>query len=294
MPPASSLQSTQQPRALRAAGPGTNGMTMKMPASRTVVASLYALVALVCATPPPVAHAASDDTLHVASMRRPAIPMKAAPGATRRPHASDEWMPPRPPRPSRARRQASPAASADPPSCHARPVMTMRAAASHSNAAAKQRCMRCSTSDDAQCRLWRRAAPPATPETSAPSTTGAASSSARSRCRHRRSTAAASKKPSSRNRDGRSSLGPIPQRAAQPVIDGRAETLLRPVDQRGRHVPVEQPAQQRLRLPFRQTHRRHAPRELTTRDDRGTACAFRGSRPSPRDRLSRGCRSAGT
>lgn len=113
---------------------------MKMPASRTVVACLYALVALMCATPPPVAHAASDDTLHVASMTS-GNPDEGSAGRDTLPARQRRMDAAATTPPERARRQASPAASADPPSCHARPVMTM-CRGLHSNAA-KQRCMRC-------------------------------------------------------------------------------------------------------------------------------------------------------
>ncbi|VWB40129.1 lytic transglycosylase [Burkholderia lata] len=112
---------------------------MKMRASRTVVACLHALVALACAAPP-VAHAANDNALHVASM---------TPGNPDEGNAGHDTPPARQRRmdaaattpPDRARRQASPAASADPPSCHARPVMTMCRGLQSSDA--KQRCMRC-------------------------------------------------------------------------------------------------------------------------------------------------------
>ena len=220
--------------------------------------------------------------------------MKAAPGATRRPHASDEWMPPRPP--ARARTPAGVARgvrrSAFVP-CAARdddvprPALERREAALH--ALPRRVTTRSAPPYAARCALQPRLKHQHRPQLVLPvhPPGHVLPPQALDRGRIEEAFLAQPRRPQQR-------LGPIPQRAAQPVIDGRAETLLRPVDQRGRHVPVEQPAQQRLRLPFRQTHRRrHAPREFddVMIEERH---AFRGSRPSPRDRLSRGCRSAGT
>lgn len=117
-------------------------MTMKMRDSRTVVACLYALVALAC-TAPPVAHAANtvtDNTLHVASTA-PGNPDEASAGHDTPPARQRRMDAVATTPPDRARRQASPAASADPPSCHARPVMTMCRGLRSKDA--KQRCMRC-------------------------------------------------------------------------------------------------------------------------------------------------------
>ncbi|KUY78686.1 hypothetical protein WI25_05090 [Burkholderia cepacia] len=115
---------------------------MKMRDSRIAVAclcALAALVALVC-TAPPVAHAANDTTLHAASMT-PGDPDDGSDGRDTPPARQRRMDAAATTPPDRVRRQASPAASADPPSCHARPVMTM-CRGLHSNDA-KRRCMRC-------------------------------------------------------------------------------------------------------------------------------------------------------
>jgi hypothetical protein len=129
----------QQPRALRAAGTETYGMDMNKRASRTVAACLYALAALACAAPP-VAHATNDDTPHVASMTS-GNPDDGSAGRDTPPARQRRMDAAATTPPDRARRLASPAASADPPSCHARPVMTMCRGLKSSDA--KRRCMRC-------------------------------------------------------------------------------------------------------------------------------------------------------
>ncbi|KER72589.1 hypothetical protein HR51_08220 [Burkholderia cepacia] len=112
---------------------------MKKCDSRTVVACLSALVALACAALP-VAHAANDHAPHVASTTSGNPDEGSArhdtPPARQRRMDAVATTPP-----DRARRQASPAASADPPSCHARPVTT-RCRGPQANDA-KQRCTRC-------------------------------------------------------------------------------------------------------------------------------------------------------
>ncbi|WP_438820183.1 hypothetical protein [Burkholderia lata] len=112
---------------------------MKMRASRTAIACLYALVVLTCAAPP-VAHATNDNAPRVASMTS-GNPDEGSAGRDTPPARQRRMDAVATTPPDRARRQASPAASADPPSCHARPVMTM-CRGLHSREA-KQRCMRC-------------------------------------------------------------------------------------------------------------------------------------------------------
>ncbi|WP_413227012.1 hypothetical protein [Burkholderia sp. AU30280] len=114
-------------------------MTLKMRDPRTVVACLSALAALACAVPA-VTHAANDDALHVASIA-PGNPDEGGTGRDTPPARQRRMDAVATTPPDRARRQASPAASADPPSCHARPVMTMCRGLQSSDA--KRRCMRC-------------------------------------------------------------------------------------------------------------------------------------------------------
>ncbi|WP_244912068.1 hypothetical protein [Burkholderia aenigmatica] len=112
---------------------------MKKRDSRTVVACLSALVALACAALP-VAHAENDHAPHVASTTS-GNPDEGSAGRDTSPARQRRMDAVATTPPDRARRQASPAASADPPSCHARPVTT-RCRGPQANDP-KQRCTRC-------------------------------------------------------------------------------------------------------------------------------------------------------